>query len=44
MVHGRDNDAQPDSDWDILVLVDGITNPTRTSQIRRQIYEIEWET
>jgi predicted nucleotidyltransferase len=38
------NDAQPDSDWDILVLVDGITNPTRTSQIRRQIYEIEWET
>ncbi|NCR39173.1 MAG: nucleotidyltransferase domain-containing protein [Microcystis aeruginosa W13-11] len=38
------NDAKADSDWDILVLVDGITNPTRTSQIRRQIYEIEWET
>ena len=37
-------DAQPDSDWDILILVDGITNPARTSQIRRQIYEIEWET
>ena len=37
-------DAKPDSDWDLLVLVDGIANPSRTSQIRRQIYEIEWET
>jgi predicted nucleotidyltransferase len=37
-------DAKPDSDWDILILVDGITNTSRTSQIRRQVYEIEWET
>jgi len=36
--------AQPDSDWDILVLVEGSLNPNRISQIRRQIYEIEWET
>jgi hypothetical protein len=36
-------DAQPDSDWDLLILIEGTVNPTLTSQLRRQIYEIEWE-
>jgi len=38
------NDARPDSDWDILILVDGIANPSRRDRLRHQIYEIEWET
>ncbi len=38
------NDASPDSDWDLLILVDGVVNPTRRDYIRHQIYEIEWET
>ena len=38
------NDARPDSDWDILILVDGIVNPSRRDRLRHQIYEIEWET
>jgi predicted nucleotidyltransferase len=37
-------DARPDSDWDILILVDGIVNPSRSDRLRHQIYEIEWET
>jgi uncharacterized protein len=38
------NDARPDSDWDILILVDGVVNPSRRDRLRHQIYEIEWET
>ena len=38
------NDARPDSDWDLLILVDGVVNPSRRDYIRHQIYEIEWET
>jgi len=37
------NDARPDSDWDLLILVDGVVNPFRRDSIRHQIYEIEWE-
>jgi uncharacterized protein len=37
-------EARPDSDWDLLVLVEGDVTPDRTSRIRRQLYEIEWET
>jgi predicted nucleotidyltransferase len=37
-------DAKPDSDWDLLLLLDGEVNGKRISVIRRQIYEIEWET
>jgi predicted nucleotidyltransferase len=37
-------DAQPDSDWDLLVLLESKPSPALISQIRRQIYEIEWET
>jgi predicted nucleotidyltransferase len=38
------DDARPDSDWDILILVDGVVNPSRRDRLRHQIYEIEWET
>ena len=37
------NDARPDSDRDLLILVDGVVNPFRRDSIRHQIYEIEWE-
>ncbi len=38
------DDARPDSDWDIFILVDGVVNPSRRDRLRHQIYEIEWET
>lgn len=38
------NDATPNSDWDIIVLVDGIVTPSRINLIRHRIYEIEWVT
>jgi len=38
------NDARPDSDWDLLILVDGVVNLSRRDYIRHQIYEIECET
>ncbi len=38
--HARD-DARPDSGWDILILVDGVVNPSRRDRLRHQIYEIE---
>jgi uncharacterized protein len=38
------NDARPDSDWDILILVDGMVSLSRRDRLRHQIYEIEWET
>jgi len=37
-------DAQPDSDWDILVLLDGPVEPHRTVAIRRRIFQLELET
>lgn len=37
-------DATSESDWDLLVLVDGAVKGQRISLIRRQIYEIEWKT
>ena len=38
------NDATPNSDWDLIILVDGIVTPSRISLIRHCIYEIEWAT
>jgi predicted nucleotidyltransferase len=35
-------DPSPDSDWDFLVLVDGIVNDARTDAIRHRLYEVEW--
>jgi predicted nucleotidyltransferase len=34
-------DAQPDSDWDILVLLRGSVNRERRSAVRRQVYRVE---
>jgi predicted nucleotidyltransferase len=40
--HAR-NQATPESDWDILILLDGFADELRKRQIRRRIYEIEWD-
>lgn len=36
-------DSVTDSDWDFLVLVDGLVDDKRIDRIRHQLYEIEWE-
>jgi predicted nucleotidyltransferase len=36
-------DAVIESDWDLLILVDGPTTDERTDRIRHRLYEIEWE-
>jgi predicted nucleotidyltransferase len=36
-------DAQPHSDWDILVLLDGPVEPHRTAAIRHRIFHLELE-
>jgi len=35
--------AQPDSDWDLLILVDGPVDSARKTAIRHRIYEVEWD-
>ncbi|HEX9640363.1 MAG TPA: nucleotidyltransferase domain-containing protein [Candidatus Krumholzibacteria bacterium] len=35
--------AQPDSDWDLLILVDGPVDSARKTSIRHRIYEVEWD-
>ncbi len=36
-------DAQPDSDWDILVLLDGPIGSNSTSAIRHRLFHLELE-
>jgi uncharacterized protein len=36
-------DALSESDWDLLILVDGPLNDDLTDQIRHALYEVEWE-
>jgi len=36
-------DFTENSDWDLLILVDGILNDQRVDRIRHHLYEIEWE-
>lgn len=36
-------DYNADSDWDFLILVDGVLNDERIDRIRHQLYELEWE-
>jgi predicted nucleotidyltransferase len=31
-----------ESDWDLLILVDGALSDERTDRIRHRLYEIEW--
>lgn len=37
-------EARPDSDWDLLVLVEGPVDTGRSDAIRHSLYEVEWET
>jgi predicted nucleotidyltransferase len=36
--------AAPESDWDLLVLLDGPVDPGRAAAVRYRLYELEWET
>ncbi len=36
-------DTESESDWDLLVLVDGPVDDERTDRIRHRLYEVEWE-
>jgi len=36
-------DADLESDWDFLILVDGPMSDERTDRIRHRLYEVEWE-
>jgi predicted nucleotidyltransferase len=35
-------DAHPESDWDFLILLDGVVDDARTDAIRHRLYDIEW--
>jgi len=37
-------DSGPESDWDLLVLVDDPVDDNLTDAIRHRLYEIEWDT
>ena len=37
-------EAGPESDWDLLVLVEGDADRDRKARIRHTLYEVEWET
>lgn len=37
-------DAAPDSDWNLLVLLDGPVDSARVRRVRHQLYELELET
>ena len=36
-------DAHAESDWDFLILLDGVVDEARTDAIRLRLYEIEWD-
>ena len=36
-------DAHPESDWDFLILLDGVVDDARTDAIRHRLYDIEWD-
>ena len=38
------NDSHNESDWDLLILIDGPIDDNRIDRIRHRLYEIEWET
>ncbi|MEW6352351.1 MAG: nucleotidyltransferase domain-containing protein [Thermodesulfobacteriota bacterium] len=35
-------DAAAESDWDLLILVDGPVSDERTDRIRHRLHEVEW--
>ena len=36
-------DAHPESDWDFLILLDGVVDDARTDALRHRLYDLEWE-
>ena len=36
-------DADAESDWDLLILVDGPVDAAREQAIRHRLYELEWD-
>jgi uncharacterized protein len=36
-------DAVSESDWDLLILIDGPLSDERTDRIRHRLYDVEWE-
>jgi UTP:GlnB (protein PII) uridylyltransferase len=36
-------DAHPESDWDFLILLDGVVDDVHTDAIRHRLYTTEWE-
>jgi predicted nucleotidyltransferase len=36
-------DAHAESDWDFLILLDGVVDEGRTDAIRHRLYDIEWD-
>ena len=36
-------DYRADSDWDVLILVDGPVEDARVDNIRHRLYEVEWQ-
>jgi len=36
-------EAAAESDWDLLILLDGSVNDARADNIRHKLYEIEWK-
>jgi len=37
------NEETSESDWDLLILVDGDVDDGRAEKVRHRLYEIEWE-
>jgi uncharacterized protein len=36
-------EAHAESDWDFLILLDGVVDDTRIDAVRYRLYEIEWD-
>jgi uncharacterized protein len=36
-------EAGAESDWDFLILIDGVVDEERINRIRHTLYEIEWD-
>jgi len=36
-------DAHAESNWDFLILLDGVVDDARTDAIRHRLYDIEWD-
>jgi predicted nucleotidyltransferase len=37
-------ESTPESDWDLLILIDGPAVEDRIDRIRHSLYEVEWDT